>query len=162
MVHNEMDGKGMSNDYAAAVVRASRGADPVTTLRGKTKQMENIQEALQTHLTSQWTRALAGDSAAETEALQTAAQIKQLVDNKSYAGIENQQVVNTLDTGTIGIRGASVPPGVVPPPGTIASIVHGEIIDPATKAVIAPAAARRDDWLRFSPQPRNMNDPNLP
>ncbi len=139
-------------EYDANIVTASRGQDPVTLLRGKPKEMQNLANALEGHLGNQHAKSL-DMSLTEQERLQatdemlrTAAQIEKFNQSKSYASDENQEIVNRLMSRTIDIRRGGED-GTLP--GNVADRIQS---DPTIKA----------RWQQLNPRPRNPNDPNLP
>lgn len=129
--------------YHAATVKAARGVDPVTLLRGKPLQVKYLTQSLSDHLDANWRRqadtTLSQEerSAAMDEVLVTAAQIKGLNDSKGYASQENQEIVNKMSDDTSLIRASLVP--LVSRGGT--------------------AEAR---WQQLAPPNPNNPDPNNP
>lgn len=96
--------------YNESVVRASRGQDAVTLLRGKPVEMENFEKALTSHLSTQYQAAndaslsQAQRDAAADEVVRTIGQIEDLEINKGYASDDNQQYVEALLRNTASIR----------------------------------------------------------
>lgn len=131
--------------YDTASVTAARGADAVTLIRGKPRQVQNLTGSLQRHLTEQWSRAndtslnQADRDQALDNVMGTSALITQLDSAKSYGSPENQGHVNNLLDN----------PDVSRIQGNLAAMIQSN-----------PALQARFD--RLSPPPRNPNDPNLP
>lgn len=99
----EMSGGGATKaQYREATVKAARGADAVSILRGKPQEVQQFTQALTDHAAA--TAATMNNTgvsqqirdAAREEFVLTMGQIDQLNQSKSYASIENQQHVNTL------------------------------------------------------------------
>ncbi len=143
--------------YNEATVKASRGQDAVTLLRGKKTEMQNLTGSLTSHLKTNVARSndmsLHPDErkAAMSEVIQTAAQISQLDNNKTYASTENQAVVNAMLKDTDAERKALTPLVTPASPG-----------DPSRGIPPTPAGAFADEWKRANPPPRDPRDPNLP
>lgn len=153
--------------YHQATVTASRGADPVTILRGKPAEVENFTNALHAHAANQQAvinNVASSDeevNAARDELLMTMGQIDQLDQSKSYASAENQQHVNNLMDRSDDIRRDTLNPMITPVDRTDA---YGRRVSgPRTQAEAAQdqviaANRHRYDQVR-APRINNPNDP---
>ncbi len=143
--------------FHAATVHAARGADAVTLLRGKPRQVEYLTQSLADNMQANWLRynnatTPQDQAAAYDEVLQTAAQARQLDDSKTYASPEVQEHVNRMMNDMEPVR--NIIRGQVTPPPVPAGAPFG------TRAVpVTPAQVR---WAQLAPTSRNPNDPNLP
>ena len=159
LVENEIDGSAPTADkYHEASVRAARGADAVTMLRGKPIQVEQLTKSLGEHARASLAAAQdttdptpAGDkrrTEANDEFLRTMGQIDQLNQQKSYASEENQEHVNKLLGDTNDLRGEL-----------------GVLLGPSGVDPIMLTQAQQQNRSRYNQTraPRaNANDPNLP
>jgi MFS family permease len=148
-------GSATIEDYHRATVKAARGADAVSVLRGKPGQVKYLTQSLGDHLQANWRRyndtslAQPQRDAALNEVLQTAAQINQLDSAKGYASQENQASVNSLLNDVQPIRSALEP------------LVHpGAQPTPTTPAI--PKGIHADRWKQLAARPPDPRDPNLP
>ncbi len=130
--------------YHGATVAASRGADPVTLLRGKPAQVKNLTSALESHLETNLAILNDNQSSAQQkteasmEVKQTIGQINQLDQSKSFASQENQMVVNELVVGSQPTLQAAI--------NRLRSDTNGE--------------GHMEDIKRFSAPPQNANNPD--
>jgi hypothetical protein len=179
LVQESIGGQSMPTQmaYDAATVRAARGMDAVTLLRGKPEEMRNLSTSLNNHLQEQWRRtqdnSLSANErgAAMDEVLQTTAQINQLDSQKTYGSQENQEIVNGLMNGSENVRrGTSGGFGPITP-GNLNERMTEWITPPGrgpggvtTPGVPNPSydPTLRARYDQLSPPPRSPNDPNLP
>lgn len=106
------DGGPVSNEeYAASTVAAARGSgDSITLMRDKTPGFRNVTDSIQTRL--QQSMSVVNDAGASQEERAAAlmdvkqhiAHINQLDQQRGYASVDNQMVINELSEGTRGIR----------------------------------------------------------
>jgi len=185
LIQHEMAGDG-GGDYHAANIRAARGADAVSVLRGKSPEVQTVTQSLADHARAQHLRrrdairardaaTAAGDTVAAAahdtevqastrEFLQTMGQIDQYNQNKSYASQENQGHVNTLLTETQDLRTQGL--------NEVLGVTHdasGQRTDltvgPGGQQVISPTVTQEQlnnrELYEQSRAPRyNANDPN--
>ena len=161
LAHGEIDaaegGAGPTHDqYHEASVAGLRGADPVTMLRGKKPQVENLMNTLVEHATTQ--QALSVDTtisqeerdAANEEFIRTMGHLDQISQSKSYASPENQAVVDGAMNATAGLRGQL-------------GDIMGTNQPTGWQGPLTPEQQRNRDLYNQSRAPRlNANDPNLP
>ncbi|HVX24087.1 MAG TPA: hypothetical protein VG992_01960, partial [Candidatus Saccharimonadales bacterium] len=157
-------------DYHAATVKASKGADAVTILRGKPQEVETLTQSLgdharALHLRSQDTTLSAAQRQAATdEFIDTMGQIEQLKQSKSYASQTNQEHVNTLLNDTEDLR-----------TGVLTELLGNDTatVDPTTGRVrfgrsnTDPSLTQaqvdnRNRYEQASAPRQNPNDPNMP